>query len=112
MRYLAGIFIIAAVCACGGKSKLSSPGLPSCIDSMITAAKGNDGNGPQSVTRYIFEGKKVFYVVSPCCDQYNVLYDENCRVIGYPDGSITGRGDGRVPDFENGKSNEKLIWKK
>ena len=49
-------------------------------------------------------------MVSPSCDKYNVVYASTCNIIGYPDGGYTGRGDGRMVDFE--AIHEKLIRSK
>jgi hypothetical protein len=32
------------------------------------------------------------------------------RLICQPDGGITGKGDGKCPDFDKNKTNEKLVW--
>ena len=47
------------------------------------------------VVRVEYIGEKAFLVTSPCCDQFNYLYDKNGRVLCAPSGGITGRGDGR-----------------
>lgn len=49
-------------------------------------------------------------MVSPCCDKYNVVYDSVCNILGYPDGGITGRGDGKMQDFEKKATDKKVIW--
>lgn len=50
-------------------------------------------------------------MVSPCCDQYNIVYDKGCKVLGYPDGGITGGGDGSLPDFRDSAKNGVVVWK-
>ena len=66
---------------------------------------------PQRVVEYVYNGKKVYYVVAPCCDQFNMLYDSNCNLMGNPDGGFTGRGDGKFPDFAEKRTKERIIWK-
>ncbi|MBT8384319.1 MAG: hypothetical protein KJO83_01270 [Bacteroidia bacterium] len=66
---------------------------------------------PIEIYQYSYNQEVVYFVSAPCCDMYNTLYDENCNVICYPSGGITGEGDGRCNDFFETRSDEKLIWK-
>lgn len=85
--------------------------LPKCIKNKIDSFKVKPAHEkPQRVVEYIYKGKKVYYVVMPCCDFYNEVYDTNCKLLGSPDGGFTGRGDGKLPDFFTEATNEKLIW--
>jgi hypothetical protein len=68
------------------------------------------GNPPQSIWRYKFKGQTVYYTPPQCCDQMGILYDASGTIICYPDGGLTGKGDGRCPDFSTLRSNEKLVW--
>ncbi|MDO7850829.1 DUF6970 domain-containing protein [Hymenobacter convexus] len=62
------------------------------------------------ILRYDYEGRKVYYISAPCCDQFSNVYDTRGKLICQPDGGITGKGDGKCPDFEKRKTNEKLVW--
>ena len=62
------------------------------------------------ILRYQYEGKSVYYVSAPCCDQYSDVLDTRGKLICHPDGGITGKGDGQCADFEKRKSNEKVVW--
>ena len=85
--------------------------LPRCIKNKIDSFKLKEQHEkPQRVLEYLYKGKKVYYVVMPCCDFFNEVYDENCKFLGAPDGGFTGRGDGKIPDFFTEAKNEKLIW--
>jgi len=46
-----------------------------------------------------YKGKKVYYTISPCCDQLNPIYDEDGKYICSPDGGFNGTGDGKCPDI-------------
>ena len=71
----------------------------------------NLGEGtPQSVTRYHYKGQLVYYMVSACCDKYNIVFDGDCTVLGFPDGGYTGRGDGKMPDFRKEAVKDKIVW--
>ena len=85
--------------------------LPICIKNKIDSFKVKEAHErPQKVVEYMYKGKKVYYVVMPCCDFFNEVYDENCKMLGSPDGGFTGKGDGKLPDFFTEAKNEKLIW--
>lgn len=62
------------------------------------------------ILRYEYEGQTVYWESAPCCDQFSTLYDTKGRVICNPDGGITGKGDGKCPDFDKKKANEQIVW--
>lgn len=87
--------------------------LPACIKNKIDSFKLKEAHErPQRVVEYTYKGKKVYYVVMPCCDFFNEVYDDKCHFLGAPDGGFTGRGDGKIPDFFEEAKNKKLIWGK
>lgn len=91
---------------------ISASKVPACINSKIDSFKLKEKHErPQSVVEYMYKGKKVYYVVMPCCDFFNEVYDENCRYLGAPDGGFTGKGDGKLPDFTAEAKPGKEIWK-
>lgn len=67
---------------------------------------------PISLTRYTYREQTVYYMVAPCCDRYNVVYDSVCNILGYPDGGYTGKGDGKMSDFYKEATDKKVIWEK
>jgi len=67
---------------------------------------------PISVTEYIYKQKRVYYMISPCCDKYNIVYDSVCNILGYPDGGFTGKGDEKMIDFFKKATNKKIVWEK
>lgn len=64
-----------------------------------------------AVSKCVYKNKVVYYVLSPCCDQYNYLYSENGKRICAPDGGLAGGGDGKCPDFSDSQNNCQLIRK-
>jgi hypothetical protein len=94
------------------QSDSSGEKLPACIQKMISRFMEEEKqNPPRSIYRYTYQGKRVYYVTPPCCDFFSELYNSDCVLIAQPDGGITGKGDGRAPDFYETRTNEKLIWK-
>ncbi len=85
--------------------------VPTCIKNKIDSFKLKEAHEkPQRVLQYIYKGKKVYYVVMPCCDFFNEVYDSKCNFLGAPDGGFTGKGDGKIPDFFEAAKSEKLVW--
>ncbi len=108
MKYLL-LILCAGIFSC---SKNIVQTAPLCIRQKIeTFKKEPKGNPPQSVVQYIHHNKKVFYIPPQCCDQYSDLFDDNCNLIGHPDGGFTGKGDGTLPDFFDDAKDAKIIWK-
>ena len=67
-------------------------------------------NPPASISQYEYKGQTVYFLPQRCCDIPSTLYDADGNIIGHPDGGITGQGDGRVPDFFEERSNERIVW--
>ncbi|MBD2769800.1 hypothetical protein IC235_18070 [Hymenobacter sp. BT664] len=59
---------------------------------------------------YTYGGQTVYYESAACCDQPSNVFDTKGRLVCQPDGGITGKGDGKCPDFDKKKTNEKLVW--
>ena len=86
--------------------------VPVCIKNKIEEIKKEPKwNPPAQVDEYSYNGKRVFLFSSNCCDQYNMLYNENCETICAPSGGFTGKGDNKCSDFFNTAKYVKLVWK-
>ena len=86
--------------------------LPACVRKLINERnKDIPPSPPQSVTKYNYEGKTVYYFREGCCDQFNPVYDDSCHLLGAPDGGFTGRGDGKLPGFFSKAKMIKVVWK-
>ncbi|MCT0206372.1 DUF6970 domain-containing protein [Synechococcus sp. CS-1332] len=107
--------ILAATATMGlaGPAALASPaGPPPWLERLIRELKARPpGNPPQSVWRYRYRDQVVYYLPPQCCDQYSVLFDAEGRVIGAPDGGLTGGGDGRAGDFHQLRRQGLLLWR-
>ena len=89
----------------------SAVAMPQCMITKIDSIKMNTKtNPPASVIRYTYKGYSVFYITTGCCDQFNPVYNSDCIYIGAPDGGITGKGDGKIPDFFANATNKKVVW--
>lgn len=98
MKYSILILVLASF-SCS-KHILQTKELPLCIQKKIEFFKSElKGNPQRSIIQYTYHKKRVFYIPAQCCDQYSEAFDENCNLIGHPDGGITGRGDGDPANF-------------
>ncbi|MDQ6844939.1 MAG: hypothetical protein M3Z92_11385 [Bacteroidota bacterium] len=87
--------------------------MPDCLRIKIKSMTADPAEGsPQSVSSFTYKQQTVYYVVSPCCDKYNVVYDSACNILGYPDGGFTGKGDGKMMDFRTEATDKKIVWTK
>jgi len=93
------------------KDVVAAKNLPACLQQLVKKYTAEEvQNPPRKIYSYQYKGNTVYYVTAPCCDFFSELYNTDCKIIAYPDGGITGRGDGRAKDFADLKSNEKLVW--
>ena len=101
------IFLLAS-CAPKNQGMIN---MPSCLATKIDSIKKTPNvNPPQSVIQYSYKGAAVYYVKAGCCDQFNEVYNTDCKQLGAPDGGITGKGDNKLPDFFANATNKKVIW--
>jgi hypothetical protein len=85
--------------------------MPTCLATKIDFIKkiGNS-NLPVSVIQYSYKGAAVYYVTAGCCDQFNEVYDAGCKLLGAPDGGVTGKGDNKLSDFYANATNKRVVW--
>jgi len=85
---------------------------PSCIQQKIDLIKAlPNWNPPAEVNEYIYQDKHVYLFSADCCDQFNELYDNNCKYICAPSGGITGKGDMKCTNFSAAAQFVRLVWK-
>ena len=79
-------------------------------DKIQQHLQAQKANPPIHIYSYRYEGQKVYFETAPCCDQFTNLYDAKGNLLCHPDGGITGRGDGKCPDFGKSRTEERLVW--
>ncbi len=85
--------------------------IPGCIADKIAALKSKPTQNPAAVViECTYRNKKMYYISSGCCDQFNYLYDSECNAVCAPDGGLTGKGDNSCGDFYQSSTNKKIIW--
>jgi hypothetical protein len=114
MKRIILFLLVVTFISCKGKHKTtqtSSDKEPAFITAKIEEYKKlNDPKKSPVITRYTYNEKIVYYFRMPCCDQMNVLYDSEGKELCKPDGGMTGKGDGKCPDFNANKKDPKQIW--
>jgi hypothetical protein len=86
-------------------------GLPEWLKEQVHAyATAPLGAAPESVWQFDLEGKPVYYIPAPCCDQYDRLFAADGSFLCAPSGGLTGRGDRRCPGILPKRDEMKLIW--
>jgi len=104
------VLLFIAIILTGCNNKMRS--IPSCLRQRIAAIqKEPRWNPPAEINEYQYKGKKVFLLSANCCDQYNMLVDEQCNTVCAPSGGITGQGDRKCLNFNDSAVHVRLIWK-
>jgi hypothetical protein len=86
--------------------------IPACVMQKIEAInKKTISNPPLQIDEYLYNGKRVFLYTADCCDQFNMLYDENCKSLCAPSGGLDGSGDRKCRDFSANAKHIKVTWK-
>ena len=112
--FLVAMTLLLAGAGCAGARTGSEHGSrqPVWVETLIDQfQRAPVGNPPQSIWRYEYHERVVYFVPAQCCDQYSQLYDANGTLLCAPDGGFGGSGDGRCPDFFTVRRNESLVWK-
>ena len=107
--FLVSLLLVSTLYSCSSLTAQQETSI--CILEKIATFKEQPVSSPPiGVYQYSYNGNLVYYISAPCCDQYTTLYDENCSIICHPSGGITGKGDGKCPDFFEKRTDEKIIW--
>ena len=112
------LLLVCLLCACkpglspqiseaATANGLAAPWLSQLIQQLQEDAPANP---PAKIYRCTYHDQEVYYLTSRCCDVPGKVYDMYGNVLCEPDGGITGKGDGRCPDFFEQRKNETLIW--
>lgn len=79
---------------------------------MEEIRNGTEKFPPIAINEYSYRGKKVFLYSADCCDQFDIVIDENCQTICAPSGGFEGSGDHRCDSFFAESKLVRNIWKK
>lgn len=93
--------------------KMQTPAqeMPAWLQAKTTEfEKAKPTNPPIKIYHYQYHNQPVYFITGRCCDVPSEVYDATGKQLCQPDGGITGRGDGKCPDFFETRTEEKLIW--
>lgn len=116
---LATVVFLAVLCgSCAeGEPRASAPpepsssSLPGWLHTKIGQFEALPADrAPLGIWRITHDGKPAFYLLSPCCDQYNPLFSAEGAEICNPSGGFTGRGDGKCPEPMDRGTKAALVW--
>lgn len=102
------LFVCLPLIGCGSSSDLANA--PDWLQAKV-ATLDIDSSVPFVVTRWQYNDATVYYFPPAMPDGLGCLYDVDGKVIGCPDGGMTGHGDGRCADFFSARSEEHVVWK-
>jgi hypothetical protein len=101
---------------CGAKESSAGPSLndslPACVRARLNEMEKNKLSLPVKIDEYEWKGKTTYLFTADCCDQYNSLYDDGCKLICAPSGGISGAGDRKCPEFKNEARHLRVLWTK
>jgi hypothetical protein len=104
-RALAMSLALSAGCAVSG-------GHPDWLAPVIAELERQPvANPPAFVAQYEYKGQTVYYVPPRCCDVPSIVYGPTGATLCSADGGMTGRGDGRCPDFFAERTKERIVWR-
>ena len=107
----AAVALLLAACA-SPPPRVVAPAHPAFVDRLIAGFAADPvANPPASVWEYAYGGRVVYFVPARCCDIPSQVYAADGAPVCQPDGGLTGRGDGRCPDFAAARSQERLVWR-
>lgn len=108
-RLLTSLLLLLTTSGCS--PRLSTGNIPTCITEIVKNFQAEAiTNPPRKILKYQYQSKVVYYVPAICCDQFSDLYDENCKLLGHPNGGYTGSGDGKFTDFQNEAIFKETVW--
>lgn len=65
---------------------------------------------PVAIWQIVHRGKPAYFFLSPCCDQFNPLFNDAGQQICSPSGGLAGGGDGRCPGPMDKGTQATFIW--
>lgn len=109
MRRTASVVVL---CAIIGIACTPVADRPAWLDEVIAELESEPvANPPALIAAYDYRGQTVFYLPPRCCDVPSTVYGPTGTVLCSADGGLTGRGDGRCPDFFAERRNERIVWR-
>jgi hypothetical protein len=95
-----------------GAGCANTPSHPDWLTPVIAELEREPvANPPAYLASYEYKGETVYYLPPRCCDVPSTVYGPTGTILCSADGGLTGRGDGRCPDFFAERRDEQIIWR-
>jgi len=65
---------------------------------------------PLQIWQITHKGQPAYYMVSPCCDEYNPLFSAQGKQLCSPTGGIHGAGDSKCPRPADKGTKVLFVW--
>lgn len=106
---ISAALLIIGLVACSTPSGQAP--LPDWLQQRIaTYEAGPKHESPVAIWRITHQGQPAYFVSSPCCDQFDPLWDAKGDTICHPSGGFAGRGDGKCPVPRDAGTQATLVW--
>ena len=111
LQHFATVCLFISLATCSIPTKADEEAHPVWVDELIAEMLSVPARDPPSfIAKYTYQGQQVYYVPPFCCDAFGILYDSEGNIMCYPDGGISGGGDGRCPDFFDETVFDVMVW--
>jgi hypothetical protein len=103
--------ISAAVLVACSAGSVQDAAIPGWLQQRISAYEaGPEHESAAAIWQIRHEGAIAYYVVAPCCDQFNPLWNAKGDTLCHPSGGFAGHGDGKCPAPKDAGSEARLLW--
>lgn len=85
--------------------------IPWLRDKVKALEQDKERNENVEIYRYDYRNRTVFWITGYGADRPSELYECDGEKVCEPDGGLTGRGDGKCPDFFQRREHETVVWK-
>lgn len=108
-------FLLLAAVAAGllscSATRTQDSAIPAWLQQRIAEYEaGPEHASASAIWKLQHQGATAYYVVAPCCDQFNPLWNARGDTICHPSGGFSGHGDGKCPAFKDEASHATLLW--
>ncbi|MGX5728942.1 DUF6970 domain-containing protein [Pseudoxanthomonas beigongshangi] len=117
LRMVLGLLVLPGLAACqhatadAALDPAGSPQVPDWLRAKIAEyERQSTRQAPSTIWRITHQGAPAYYLVSPCCDQFNPLLDATGKEICSPSGGFTGAGDGKCPRPMDAGTGATRLW--
>jgi hypothetical protein len=97
LHIVASLLVASAVLACASIPKAEPSPVPASSSPLTKLFSRSLEKRKEPLVRHVLQGHVYYFLMSPCCDMANFLYDEQGNYVCAPNGGFNGGGDGKCP---------------